>query len=330
MKHGLAWALSAAALLAAHSTSAREPEPGLRQIPARIELHPILTATLTDQQFLTGALDGTPVIVSGKLSVAQGSGRRPVVVLVHGSGGMGPNIDMWTRELNAIGISTFAIDGFTGRGLVSVSTDQARLGRLNLVLDSYRALEVLARHPLVDPERIALMGFSRGGQAALFASVTRFHAMWNKSGAEFAAYVPFYPDCMTTYMADGDTVERPIRLFHGAPDDYNPVAPCRVYVERLREARRDVTLTEYPNAQHAFDNPLGSPTPAVATNSQTVRACTIREEAPGLLINAATRAPFTYKDDCIERDPHIGHDPVATEAAKQAVKAFFRQVFRME
>ncbi len=118
-----------------------------------------------------------------------------MVVLIHGSGGVGPNIEMWSNELNAMGISTFAIDGFTGRGLTSVNMDQALLGRLNLILDAYRALDILAKHPRVDPARIVLMGFSRGGQATLFASLKRFNATWNKSGTEFAAYIPFYPDC---------------------------------------------------------------------------------------------------------------------------------------
>jgi dienelactone hydrolase len=84
------------------------------------------------------------------------------------------------------------------------------------------------------------MGFSRGGQAALFASLNRFHQMWNKSGTDFAAYISFYPDCMTTYISDTDVADKPIRIFHGTPDDYNPVAPCKRFVERLRAAGRDV------------------------------------------------------------------------------------------
>ena len=55
------------------------------------------------------------------------------------------------------------------------------------------------------------MGFSRGGQAALYASLEQFHEMWNKSGIEFAAYVPFYPDCATTFVSDTDVVGRPIQ-----------------------------------------------------------------------------------------------------------------------
>ncbi len=141
-----------------------------KQIAARTELYQIQTLTLSDQQFLKGDTGGKPVTITGQLRIAQGSGRLPVVVLQHGSGGYAANIDVWSRELNELGISTFALDNFTGRGLAEVNTNQALLGRLNFILDDYRALEVLASHPRVDPKRIVLMGFSRGGQAALYAS----------------------------------------------------------------------------------------------------------------------------------------------------------------
>jgi dienelactone hydrolase len=297
---------------------------------ARIEIHAVPTLTISDQQFLTGDANGKPVTVTGEFRIAQGSGRLPVVVLIHGSGGMGPNIEYWAREFNAMGISTFALDGFTGRGLASVNQDQALLGRLNFILDIYRSLDILAKHPRVDPSRIALMGFSRGGQAALFASVKRFHQMWNKSGAEFAAYVPFYPDCMTSYIGDTDVADKPIRIFHGTPDDYNPVAPCKGFVERLRGAGHDVVLTEYPNAWHAFDNPLGSVAPVAVKGAQTVRNCRIAEEPKGVLINTATKQPFSYTDACVERDPHVNHDAEATRAATAAVKEALKAAFKME
>jgi dienelactone hydrolase len=324
-------ALCPAALIACAlaAPAAAQSADSTKQIAARVELHAIASLTLTDQQFLSGDANGKPVTVTGELRIAQGSGKLPVVVLVHGSGGMGPNIEMWARELNAIGVSTFALDGFTGRGLTSVNTDQARLGRLAFTLDAYRALELLAKHPRVDAARIILMGFSRGGQGTLFASLKRFHQMWNKSGAEFAAYIPFYPDCSTTYVSDTE-IDKPIRIFHGTPDDYNPVATCKKYVARLVAAGRDVVLTEYPNAQHGFDNPLGTAAPLEVKGAQTVRHCTLVEEPKGILINAASREPFSYKDPCVEQNPHVNHDAEATAAAKLAVKAFVQKTFRLE
>ena len=209
-------------------TSAYAQDQLAKLMAARTELHPIPSLTLSDEQFLKGdSAAGKPVVVTGHLRIAQGTGRLPVVVMIHGSGGMGPNIEFWTREFNSMGVSTFALDGFTGRGLSNVNADQASLGRLNMILDVYRMLDVLAKHPRVDPSRVALMGFSRGGQGALFASVKRFHRTWNKSGIDFAAYIPFYPDCSTTYRGDTDVADRPIRIFHGIPDDYNPIATCK-------------------------------------------------------------------------------------------------------
>jgi dienelactone hydrolase len=294
-------------------------------------VHTIPSLTLSDRQFLTGDPNGAqPVTMAGEFRIAQGIGRLPAVVLMHGSGGISPTMEAWTRQLNSMGISTFVIDGFSGRGLTSVNQDQAKLGRLNFILDIYGALEILAKHPRVDPDRIVLMGFSRGGQAALYASLKRFNEMWNRSGAQFAAYIPFYPDCATTYAGDTDVVDRPIRIFHGTPDDYNPVASCTRYVERLRAAGRDVQLTEYPNAQHGFDNPLGTPAPLTAKGAQTVRNCKIAEEPKGILINTASRQPFTYKDQCVETDPHVNYDAEATRAAHIAVKDFLRATFKME
>ena len=152
--------------------------------------------------------------------------------------------------------------------------------------------------------------------------------MWNKSRAEFIAYVPFYPDCATTFASDTEIVDRPVRIYGGAPDDYNPILLCKDYVKRLKAAGRDVELTEYPNAPHSFDNPLGAQPAAASPNSETVRDCRIREEPVGTLINEATNRPFMYADACVSRGPHIGFDPDATAQAKQSVLAFIRTALK--
>jgi dienelactone hydrolase len=225
-----------------------------------------------------------------------------------------------------MGVSTFVIDGMTGRGFTGVGDKQAQLGRLNFILDIYRSLDILAKHPRVDPNRIIMMGFSRGGQAALYSSVTRFQKMWNRSGVDFAAYVVFYPDCATTYRQDTEVAKRPIRIFHGTPDNYNPVASCKAFVERLKQAGADVQLTEYPNAPHGFENPLGANPPVPTKADQSVRDCKIREDDKAILINEATNAQFTYNDECVRIGPIVGADPEATQVATAAVTEFVRAV----
>jgi dienelactone hydrolase len=322
-----AWIFCTGVLLAGIETNAQSIP---KEIAPRVELYAIPSLTISDRQFLNGDANGKPVTLAGEFRIAQGSGRLPVVVLMHGSSGVGATMEAWVHQFNGMGISTFVIDGFSGRGLTAVGPNQALLGRLNFILDIYRSLDILAKHPRVDPERIVLMGFSRGGQAALYASLDRFNKLWNKSGVEFAGYIPFYPDCSTRYLTDTDVASRPIRIFHGTPDDYNPVASCKAYVGRLQEARRDVVLTEYPDSAHGFDaGLLGASIVTVSTEAQTARNCHIREGEGGALMNADTQAPFGYKDACIELNPHVGGNPATAEEARKAVSDFLQTLFRL-
>jgi len=227
-----------------------------------------------------------------------------------------------------MGVASLLVDSFSGRGLTSTSTNQALLGRLNMILDAYRAFDLLAAHPRIDPARIAVMGFSRGGQSALYSSMKRFQQMWNPK-AVFALHIPLYASCTTTFIEDTN-ITAPIRQHHGQADDYVTVGPCRPYFERLRAAGRDVQLIEYPDAHHSYDNPLGPKIPRVGKGSQSTRACTLKEEPQGVIVNTATGQPFTYKDSCVQTDPHLGYNEAAANATRKAVKEELRVAFKLE
>ena len=89
-------------------------------------------------------------------------------------------------------------------------------------------------------------------------------------------------------------------------------------------------LTEYPDAHHSYDNPLGPKTPTVARGSQSVRACKLKEEPLGTIVNAESGQPFTYKDPCVQTDPHIGSNEAAAQATQVAVKELLRTVFKLD
>jgi dienelactone hydrolase len=294
------------------------PLPGNAQI-ARVELHPFQSTTLTDQEFLTGQKEGKPIVIAGELRIPRpGTDRLPTVVLLHGSGGVGGLIDDWAQWFNAMGVATFVIDSFTARGIVSTQNDQAQLGRLAMIIDAYRALALLAKHPRIDPEKIVLMGSSRGAQATLYASLTRFQRTHGPGGTTFAAYIAFYPDCRTTFLNDDDVSNKPIRVFHGLADDYNPVDACRSYVDRLRKAGKDAGLTEYAGAHHVFDG-RAFQKPVTLPKAQTTRQCRLEEAADGRIINSQTKLTFTYNDPCIEYGPTLAYNAQAHSEAQRAL-----------
>ena len=80
-----AWIFCTIALLAGIETSA-QPIP--KEVASRVEIYAIPSLTISDQQFLTGDANGKPVTVAGEFRIAQGTGRLPVVVLMHGSSGV--------------------------------------------------------------------------------------------------------------------------------------------------------------------------------------------------------------------------------------------------
>lgn len=297
---------------------------------ARIELYAIRTTTLTDEQFLNGVKEGQLVTIAGDLRLPRPwTDRMPAIVILHGSGGVPPRSDRWAQEFLGMAVATFVLDSFSGRGITGTSADQDQLGRLAMIVDAYRALELLARHPRIDPERIALIGFSRGGQSALYASVRRFQKMHGPQGLEFAAYIPFYAACNTRFREDENVADRPIRIHHGSADDYVPVAPCRSYVALLGAAGKDVVLTEYSGAHHTFDNP-GLKEPVRAERSQSTRNCVLHEDANGRVVNSRTGQPFDHKDACVFFGPTLAYNAEAHAASVKAVKEFLASIFRMK
>jgi dienelactone hydrolase len=191
------------------------------------------------------------------------------------------------------------------------------------VLDDYRALEVLAKHPRIDSTRIVLMGWSRGGAGPLYASLRRFQTMHAPTGAAFAAYIPFYAPCNIRLRGEDDVADKPIRIFHGAADDLVPVAPCRAYVERLRNAGKNIQLTEYPGARHLFDDVHFRP-PRYAAQIQTARRCRLEETTGGDIVNGETGRPFSFNDSCVVRGSTLAYDEAAYKASIQAVTQFLR------
>jgi dienelactone hydrolase len=248
--------------------------------------------------------------------------------MMQGSGGFINKDDRWSRAFNELGIATLLVDSFAGRGIVSTVGDQSQLGGLAMMIDAFRALELLARHPRIDPGRIAVFGGSKGATAALYSAVSRFRRMHGPADAQFVAHIVFYAPCNRSYIGDGDVVDRPIRLFHGTADNVAPISSCRSYAARLRDAGNDVTLHEYAGAHHGFDNP-GSQA-RVLLQADSVAECAFVERPGGLIVNRETGLASSLADTCVsKRGLIVGHDTKAHRQAIDDVTAVLRQVFRL-
>jgi dienelactone hydrolase len=317
------FAMTIAAIVIASSNVQAEA-----QSVARIEVQPIQTVTLNTAQILTGDMKGASATLAGELRIPKpGSDRLPAVILIHGSGGVGSNVDAWAKEINSLGIAAFILDSFSGRGIVNTLSDQSQLDSLAMTIDAYRALALLAQHPRIDPERIAVMGFSKGAVPAVYSSNERFRKLYDSAKVLFAAHIGLYTPCNVQYRDDDKVTGAPIRLFHGIADDYVSIAPCRAYVERLKAAGVNVALTEYPDAFHAYD---GTTSPPIQLpQAQTTRNCTLREGDNGQVLNAKTSAVYTLNDPCVERGPHVGFNQAAYQATVKAVREFLTATFKL-
>jgi len=295
----------------------------------RLEINDIPSVTVSNQQFLTGDRYGKPVIIAGELRLPRATTQKfPLVILIHGSGGVSAATDRWAQELNSVGVAAFILDSFTGRGIINTQADQSQLDSIAMMHDAFSALGKLATHPRIDPVRIAVMGFSKGAVAAIYSSNERFRTTYGPSNAEFAAHIGLYTPCNVSYKQDDKVGNKPLRFFHGIADDYVSIEPCRAYVKRLKEAGVDAMLTEYPDAHHAYDNFTLANTMSFP-NAQTTRNCLISESENGGLMDSKTNQSYGLNDACVERGPHVGYNEAAHKATVEAVKQFLTSRFKL-
>ncbi len=112
---------------------------------------------------LHGAL-GTP-------EALQSSERRAAFLVLHGFGSNSesPSVTQPTRVLSELGYVTLRFDM---RGCGKSEGEFGRIICLDQVEDLGNALSFLAGHPVVDPDRIGVIGSSFGGAVAVYAGGT--------------------------------------------------------------------------------------------------------------------------------------------------------------
>jgi dienelactone hydrolase len=113
--------------------------------------------------------------------------------------------------------------------------------------DAYAALKYLSREPSVDAVRIAVLGYSMGGESAL---ITVVRGLIDRLFPEkFAAAIAYYPGC----RGGSAVVNAPTVILIGAEDNPNPAAACREMVPQPHGDGAPIDLIVYPGAHHNFN-----------------------------------------------------------------------------
>ncbi len=222
----------------------------------------LLTASASAAAFESGA---TMVELESPLAHAQplqgllrrptGAGPFPAVVLLHSCNGNWQKLDeRWGKQIAPWGYVTLTVDSFGPRGIDNTCANGSPV---DLAFDAYRALDFLVLQHAVDPDRVAVLGFSQGGWLAL--SSVEHGVVEQSSPHKFRAAAAFYPTC----RAIRGNLTVPALVMVGELDDWTPAEDCRQLarggddygVSRQPGQGAPIKLIVYPGAHHVFDSP---------------------------------------------------------------------------
>ena len=191
--------------------------------------------------------------VYGVLTLPDGfksTTQYPVIIAVAGSNGWSDHHHDYLNIYRKNGIATFELCSFQSRGVKSTVGSQTQVTTAMMVLDSYRAFEMLADIRMIKKSKIAITGWSLGGGVSLFSAWSPLKNAIN-SNIVFAAHLPIYPPCIVT-PSILDFGASPIHILIGELDNWTPSDACVDLVNKL-EKNTNIDLTIYPNAHHSFD-----------------------------------------------------------------------------
>ena len=193
-------------------------------------------------------------------------GKRPGVLVVHEFWGLNDFAKKTAQELAKLGYVAFAVDMY-GKGKVTGNPEEARalashVRSTPLMRERAKAgLEVLAKNELVDPRRLAAIGFCFGGTTVLELAY---------SGADVRGVVSFHGGLTAPKPEDLKNIKASILVLHGADDPHVKPEGIAAFEEGMRQAKADWQMILFGGAVHGFTNPeaTGNNLPGVAYDAR--------------------------------------------------------------
>ncbi len=178
--------------------------------------------------------------------------KRPGVLVVHDWMGISDQTKKEVDRLAELGYVAFAADIY-GKGVrpadAKAAGEQAGKFKNDRKLLRARAragLDLLARNKLVDPARLAAIGFCFGGTTALELA---------RDGAPLVGVVSFHGGLATPTPEDAKNIKGKVLVLHGADDPHVPADEVAAFQKEMRDAGVDWQFIAYGGAVHAFTVP---------------------------------------------------------------------------
>ncbi len=210
-------------------------------------------ATLPTEHRFSVPESTPPVEIVGELYRPEGDGPFPAVILLHGSEGMAPRVIRshstlvtWAEWLQEQGYAAFIVDSFSSRNLEWRGYGITTVHSPERAFDILGAVRYLKGLPFIQPEKMAVIGWSHGGGAVLGAR----NRQRRHPDLRLPAMVAFYPPCRDVAWLAGAS---PLLILMGQEDTLTPADDCRALVDEAKE-RGPIELIVYPETHHAFDN----------------------------------------------------------------------------
>jgi dienelactone hydrolase len=197
--------------------------------------------------------------VKAKLYLPDNAGApMPAMVILPSSAGVKEEREIYyAQQLARVGIAALVVDSFATRGLTR--GDTTVLSALPLENDAVAAFRWLLADGRFKPDRIGVMGVSKGGVAAMNTALQVRRRWWRMEDIAFAAHIPIVPNChlVNTSLR---TTGAPMFFMLAELDDLTPARFCVEHAERLRSvgnARIEVKV--YKGAHHGWESISAKP-----------------------------------------------------------------------
>ena len=223
---------------------------------------------------------GTTVSLTAQLFLpSETVGRVPAVIIVPGSGGIGPHHLEQAGALLSAGLAVLVLDPFHARGIGDTIADQGRLTWAASAYDVLSALTYLRSRRDIDTKLIGAVGSSRGGTAVMMAIAAPFSDAIVGQGNGLRAVVAGYPWCGTQFRSARLTKGAALLVMQGDRDDWVSVQQCQDAVHALSVVGGDAKMKIFTGALHAFDRSGVPPTRIETAVTSTIYPTVYMDDA---------------------------------------------------